>query len=429
MSNPNPGCAADRSLLFGLLALQMGFVTRDSLLQALQTWAADKSRSVRDVFVQQRSMPPGPATLIDDLVHAQFAQHQHRPPKWLRDLSVLVIVRKDLAGIDDPEIRATLAAVPVEQGSDASADAPADDPYATAPSPIPTAPAHGSGVATDGGRRFRILRPHARGGLGEVYLARDDELGREVALKEIQARHADSPENRTRFVREAEITGGLEHPGIVPVYGLGRHEDGRPFYAMRFIRGNSLKDAVDGLEKDEGARRDAGLREVALRKLVRRIYDVCNALEYAHSRGVVHRDLKPGNIMLGNYGETLVVDWGLAKAGAASPTSTAASEAPLQPASAYDDAATRTGDAIGTPAYMAPEQAAGRLDLLGPRSDVYGLGATLYCVLTGRPPFIDREIHLLLDKVQRGDFARSRRYSPHPQRRPVLAAPAVPVDR
>src|SRR5262249_7865960 len=169
------------------------------------------------------------------------------------------------------------------------------------------------GTPTSSGLRFRILRPHAKGGLGEVFVALDSELNREVALKEIQPRFADHPEARTRFLLEAEITGGLAHPGIVPVYGLGHYADGRPFYAMRFIQGDSLQDAITRLHQAEVPDRDPGERTLALRGLLGRFIDVCEAVAYAHSRGVLHRDLKPGNVMLGKFGETLVVDWGLAK--------------------------------------------------------------------------------------------------------------------
>ncbi len=116
-----------------------------------------------------------------------------------------------------------------------------------------------------------------------------------------------------RFLLEAEVTGGLEHPGIVPVYGLGQYEDGRPYYAMRFIRGDSLKSAITQFHMADGPARDPGERALALRRLLTHFVDVCEAIAYAHSRGVLHRDLKPANVMLGKYGETLVVDWGLAK--------------------------------------------------------------------------------------------------------------------
>src|SRR5262249_34872210 len=138
------------------------------------------------------------------------------------------------------------------------------------------------GTATSDGQRFRVLRPHARGGLGAVFVALDNELHREVALKQILDHHADDPVSRQRFLVEAEITGGLEHPGIVPVYGLGTNADGRPYYAMRFIRGDSLKEAIDRLHANESLKSDLGRQSLELRKLLRRFLDVCNAIEYAH---------------------------------------------------------------------------------------------------------------------------------------------------
>ncbi len=150
-------------------------------------------------------------------------------------------------------------------------------------------------------------------------MARDGELQREVALKVIQDRFAEHPDQRARFLLEAEITGNLEHPGIVPVYSLGRNAQGRPYYAMRFIRGESLAAAIRRFHlrwnaKDAEAGHAGERWGVEFQELLGRFLDVCDAIAYAHSRGVLHRDLKPGNIKLGQYGETLVVDWGLAKA-------------------------------------------------------------------------------------------------------------------
>jgi serine/threonine-protein kinase len=236
-------------------------------------------------------------------------------------------------------------------------------------------------------------------------VARDEELGREVALKEIQSRHADDPASRSRFLVEAEVTGRLEHPGVVPVYGLGAYPDGRLYYAMRFVGGETLQAAIGRLH--EGGK--AAARPLELRLLLRRFLDVCNAVAYAHSRGVIHRDLKPANILLGPFGETLVVDWGLAKVvGTADVPGDSCGAVRLS----ADPSATHGGSILGTPAYMSSEQASGDTDGTGPASDVYSLGATLYCLLTGQAPFPGRDASLVLSAVRRGDFLPPRKVAP-----------------
>ncbi len=201
------------------------------------------------------------------------------------------------------------------------------------------------------------------------------------------------------------MTGGLEHPGIVPVYGLGTYRDGRPYYAMRFVRGHSLREAIQQFHADESVSGHPGRRSLELRKLLRRFTDVCNAIEYAHSRGVLHRDIKPANVILGKHGETLVVDWGLAKAmGKSDPSG---GERTFMPSPASGSFETLAGSALGTPAYMSPEQAEGDLERVGPRSDVYCLGATLYCLLTGKPPFAGEPADVLR-AVLKGEFRPPR---------------------
>jgi formylglycine-generating enzyme required for sulfatase activity/tRNA A-37 threonylcarbamoyl transferase component Bud32 len=387
-----PSPAADRNLLFGILALQMDFVSRDALIAAMHAWVLDKAKPLGQILREQGQLAEDEHALLEAMVRKHLEKHGNDPEQSLAAVSSIRSVRQDLQQIADPDVQASLAHV--------SAARPAPDPDATR-----------ADLSTPAARRFLVLRPHAKGGLGEVFVARDEELRREVALKEIQERHADNPESRARFLLEAEVTGSLEHPGIVPVYGLGSYGDGRPFYAMRFVRGDNLKDAIERFHRDKAAL-PAGERALRLRQLLGRFVDVCQAIAYAHSRGVLHRDLKPGNVMLGKYGETLVVDWGLAKV--LGQADVEVSEGLL--VSSADSALTQAGRALGTPAYISPEQAAGRLDLLGPRSDVYSLGATLYCVLTGQAPFPSGDAGEVLRKVQRGDYPRPRALDPgiHP---------------
>jgi serine/threonine protein kinase len=255
--------------------------------------------------------------------------------------------------------------------------------------------------------RYRTVRAHAKGGLGEVLVVHDEQLHRDVALKLIQREHDSNSDSRRRFLVEAEVTAQLEHPGIVPVHGLAETDDGRPCYTMRFIQGESLQEAIDKFHTADKPGRDPGERSLALRQLLTQFITVCKTVAYAHSRGILHRDLKPANIMLGKYGETLVVDWGLAKR--VSDERLVVSDQGPGSESGQDvgtdyELGTATGDVIGTPAYMSPEQAWG--DALGPASDIYSLGATLYVILTGVAP-IDGENALA--RARQGGFLAPRR--------------------
>ena len=260
--------------------------------------------------------------------------------------------------------------------------------------------------------RYRQIRFLAKGGLGEVFIARDEELNREVALKAMQSRLVGDPQSRSRFLNEAEITGRLEHPGIVPVYGLGHYGDGRPFYAMRFIKGTSLKEAIEAFHQSDSQDRDPGARALELRGLLRRLIDVCNTMAYAHSRGVLHRDLKPANVMLGPYGETLVIDWGLAKQFSQPEPSGNNGDPPIQPALQGNATITTTGSILGTMIFMSPEQAEGDPSRIGPATDVYSLGATLYTILTGKPPYDGGSSQVILKKLREGQVTPPRAVNP-----------------
>jgi serine/threonine-protein kinase len=264
--------------------------------------------------------------------------------------------------------------------------------------------------------RFRPLRLFATGGQGLVYVAHDKQLGREVALKELKPRNSERKITRHRFIREAEITGSLEHPGIVPVYALGRHADGRPYYAMRLIQGRTLHDAVQHYYSPE-LKVSPVDRNLLFRKLLQRFVSVCQTVAYAHSRGIIHRDLKPANVLLGQYGEALVADWGLARPFHATGGCESDPEFPVEPDPGDPPSdATMMGSALGTPAYMSPEQSEGRWDEVGPATDVYSLGATLFTILTGQPPMPKLPWSEAHRRIINGEFPTPKQLNPNAPR-------------
>lgn len=263
---------------------------------------------------------------------------------------------------------------------------------------------------SQGEGRFQIIRKHAHGGLGVVYLAKDNQLQREVAFKQIRPDQGGSQDLRNKFLFEAEVTGQLEHPTVVPVYALGTDPKGHPFYAMRFIRGQELKEVIQEFHqsvKSSSIRFDGP----ELRALLRRFLDVCNSIAYAHQRGVLHRDLKPGNVMLGKFGETFVVDWGLAKVISGSQGDD--EESIKKRSASLELSNTQMGQFVGTAAYAPPEQLQGNWDQLSEKSDVYSLGAILYEILTGFPPHHGfKTVSELLAKAKKDGLPRTRLINP-----------------
>jgi PAS domain S-box-containing protein len=259
------------------------------------------------------------------------------------------------------------------------------------------------------GTRYSFTRLHATGGIGRVWRARDLQLDREVALKELRPEQAGDSKSAARFVREARLTGQLEHPGIVPLYELTTRADSKePFYTMRFVRGRTLTSAIDAYHAKRLAGQAEPLEFVAL---LTAFVAVCHTVAYAHSRRVLHRDLKGDNVMLGDFGEAIVLDWGLAKL-MDQPDEEPAETASIPGDESLDFGLTVQGEIIGTPAYMAPEQAEGRLEQIGERTDVYGLGAMLYEILTGQPPFVGSTTREVIQKAIRDKPAPPRELWP-----------------
>lgn len=270
---------------------------------------------------------------------------------------------------------------PIELGQSAPA-------FSIAGEPLPARAASQTLFDAPSEGRYTLGNPLGLGGMGQVWVAEDGVLRRQVALKELSPALRDAASAEASLAWEAWITAQLDHPGIVSVHDAGRRRDGAAFYTMRLIRGRTLAAAIAAGEP--------------LPRLVRHFIDACDAMAYAHSVGVIHRDLKPANIMVGEFGETQVVDWGLAlplQAGAAAP----------------GIAPPPSRGVLGTPAYMSPEQARG--EPADPRSDVWGLGAILHELLSGAPPYLGQDSSALLEQVRAG--------SPPPLR---LTHPALPPE-
>ncbi|GEM_PF-763327 len=531
---------ANRNLVCGWLAVQMQLISHETLEAALDQWQADTSTPLGQILVSTGFLTEENLKQLEAEVDRHICGSEAVPEDREDDLdlptleldndgriteeTLRLLTRHpervaqhdgpdsdlDAATVELADQRFEEATLPQQPPSPVTDHLVGDDidaativvgdvvdsgggdsdqtiPFATDDATLQVEPSHShqqpAGNRADtpspvAAQRYRVVRVHAEGGLGQVLLAVDTEFNRHVAFKQIKPRHAREPNSRARFLVEAEVTGRLEHPGIVPVYGLGQFADGRLYYAMRFIRGDSLHAAIKkyhqamtpgpasteantvrpsdeptnvvsardeknqqatALDTDGGttttkqatsrssAAGQSSSTQVSLaadlefRSLLRRMIDVCNTIEYAHSRRVLHRDIKPDNIMLGSFGETLVVDWGLAKVGdgESDTDATADGELPLTQLSGSNSAPTMAGSVIGTPAFMSPEQAAGKVQQLGPATDIYSIGATLYVLLTGQSPMHsgDKSQHLsltdLLRNVREGKFRDPRDVNPH----------------
>jgi serine/threonine protein kinase len=265
---------------------------------------------------------------------------------------------------------------------------------------------------------YKIGQLIGRGGMGAVLQAEDASIQRQIAMKVVL--HGDSPKDVLRFIHEARITGQLEHPNIVPVHTLGADEHGQPFYTMKLVRGVTLKQILTGLARGE----EDSVRSYPLPELLTIFQKVCDAIRFAHSQKVIHRDLKPDNIMIGDYGEVLVMDWGLAKTCSSPEPGIPEEDTPTLTQENYDEfdpAAginTQVGSVLGTPQYMPPEQALGNIENINERADIYSLGAILYHILTLRPSVESGTAEQMLDRVIRGQIVAPTDAVEHPSKRP-----------
>ncbi len=376
----------DRNLLFAVIALQLDILEQAQFAEASAVWALTMERPMDELLLERGWITPDDRQEITHNLQRKLKKHRgdvHASLAAAADSSVREILRT----INEPAVRQSVDEL---------------------------APATGHVLATlisDRGSkhasiRYTLSRVHGEGGLGRVWLAHDTDLNRKVALKEVRLDRSVDARTLRRFLKEAQVTGQLEHPNIVPVYELARRkEDDHPFYTMRFIEGRTLGRQIAEFHRDRAGKPASRLDWQ--RRLLEPFLKICEAIGYAHSRNVIHRDLKPENVVLGDHGEVIVLDWGLAKVltEARGPHSTVdADQIEVADAAGKD----KTHGRVGTPAYMAPEQVAMNDEQIDTRTDLYGLGAILYEILANRPPAPGTTLEEIYQNVSTGHIPRTR---------------------
>jgi WD40 repeat protein len=397
------GAARDTNLLFALFGHLLGYINAEQFTEAIANWTDNPSVSIADLLVDHGVISKASRLYLDGLISHTLDFYEGNVTKTLESLGGherVATILKTSADSSARELVRTRLALKVPDSL--LEDEPAEE-------------------VTISERRGRYTgsSEYSRGGMGRILLVHDELLARDIALKELLPPSDDyqgqqgaepSPMRQSaalvaRFLREARITGRLEHPSIVPVYELGRRENGGLYYTMRLVRGKTLRTVLQECKTLEDRL-----------KLLPNFVDLCMGIAYAHSRGVVHRDIKPSNIMIGEFGETVIIDWGLAKVVGQKEEEHPSLEDTLH--RLHGDQAvgpdkTLTGEVLGSPHYMSPEQAGGRITEIDARSDVFSLGALLYEILAEHAAFDKSSIEALIEQIQHEDPVPISKREPH----------------
>ena len=392
---------AEHNLIFAGLGLQLGIIAKDKVIRAFTEWLFDKARPLGEILVHQKAITPEQRNTLESAVEAHI-QQEGGEQKALASLNHVKDLESDLDHLADNDLNQSLDGAVTQRkllGLDVLFTQSHDSESSTTNK-------KGSFSGPESKQTDRFERQHFldSGNLGEVFFAKDTELNRTVVTKYIRPEISGDSLKQALFHLEGEVTGSLEHPSVVPVYGLGKDTKGRLYYAMRYVRGKKLSRVIA-----EYHRKEAGLKQEALTGLLQNFQAVCLAIEYAHSKGVLHCDIKPDNIMIGDYGEVFVVDWGLVVVcGDVKGSSEMHQMETLDPgvippyrpselasSGLHEQQGGSRRGVGGTPAYMAPEQFTATMSedisLVTPKADIYALGSTLYHILTGKAPHLPKE--------------------------------------
>ena len=423
--------ADTRGKLFAAFARRLDAIDDVQLEAAVVAWQRDRSRSLSDLLIARGAIGVKTRALVEEIVAVHLAAHGGDLEACYRAIAdkgwVPAVLVADIPPPPPDDNSPPPTAAPNDPGAAAgvAGQVGADDVTETVT----------LGSYASGGSRYELVEFITRGGMGEVWLARDLELNRTVLLKQVLPKYAQNPESRANFLRETRTGANLEHPGIVPVYDIGQHPGGQLFQVMRYFRPGSLHKKIASYHLAH----PESIDELAFRAILGHFATACRAIDYVHSRGIHHLDIKPQNIVTGDFGETQIIDWGLARVTDGDMLVKVTTESGrLGSGSSPGERSEEKPPAVevmprglrGTPSYAAPEQWRGNAAAIGAHSDVYGLGATLFEILAGKAPFIHPSPTIQED-VEIGNVHREMRpWAPLPLRAICRKAMAVkPADR